>query len=72
MSVVEIYVACPDCGDVNRAARRGCMKGRGMCNGTGRVAKNVPVQSPSVPDPEAPIRRAGAMFSENEARRLRP
>jgi hypothetical protein len=38
---VAIDVPCPDCDNLNRAARRACMHGKGMCNGKGTVTKYV-------------------------------
>jgi hypothetical protein len=38
-----IEVDCPDCGNENRKARRECKRRGGMCKGTGRVEKSVPV-----------------------------
>lgn len=36
--VVLVEVDCPDCGNVNRAARRRCR----FCRGTGKAYKNLP------------------------------
>lgn len=50
--LVEVEVDCPQCGNANRAARRLCKGGRGMCNGTGKVTKWLPVEAGS--DPATP------------------
>ena len=34
-----VRVACPDCGNVNRHARRRCKATKGACKGTGEVLK---------------------------------
>lgn len=42
--IVERLVPCPDCGDLNREARRRCKKRRGACGGDGRVLKFLPAE----------------------------
>lgn len=42
MSVERVLVDCPNCLNLNRAARRVCLKVRDSCNGTGKVWKNLP------------------------------
>lgn len=52
--VVQTEADCPDCGNLNREARRWCKKHQGMCHGTGKVFKYVPVavqeESSAAPD----------------------
>ena len=40
-----VRVACPDCGNVNRHARRRCKATKGACGGTGSVMKKRKVQA---------------------------
>lgn len=49
-----VEVDCPDCGNVNREARRRCKRG-GMCKGTGKVMKSVPSGYDSEAEREADI-----------------
>ena len=46
-----VRVACPDCGNRNRHARRRCKAIGGQCEGHGTVLKRRRVKSSSSPKP---------------------
>lgn len=53
--IVEVDVVCPECGNMNRAARRACRN----CGRTGFVKKNMPVSQVVTPaDPNMEVKDA--------------
>lgn len=60
--IIEVDVVCPECGNVNRAARRACRN----CGRTGFVKKSVPASGVGSPVHEhvGPV-SDGASFSQS-------